>query len=613
MAISNLVTGNAFQRPAITFSNKQTEYKLEKVSFLLNSKSSMADLGSAMSNLNTQLLRMQNLSKDIIRSISSILNTITKLDKDMTNRFRRLNKEINDSRTEFTRSLANLTPSLAGGATAIVNPAALGPVGVAGAAAAAIPSSGNSKWDAFMAFVSFTAPTLFKKLGTKFALMAGLATVPFAGWVLDALVFVTVIADAIELYNLWCQFSNQKPDQAAIDAAQATQTKPQTPAGTPQQTTPPPPASTGAPQQAQSLQDPTNPATFGRGGGRTPVPTDMSISGETGSFGATRQSAIAPQPMRRPTEASSKPVGVPAASAPPIDPHAKSKAMFQAAQDAEREGGSGATALFFAADAQRQKELAGLKQVTTTPGAPVEAKKAAAKSLRDASNPATFGRGGGHTTGETRGAIGRGGGDHVDPRMLGRGAGNRTLPTEGLAGGETGMSEGDISAANMMSQANRLAPIQGPMQSMADKQSNAQAAGRYDIDDDSMSSAVSERAALETDLTKREAIASGQTPASVRGTLRQAGEQIKPNAVDKAQGAPTSSPTAPAAPTISPEFEPGYSGKAGKILQYNMNEYNATQTSQGGEGNNTAGQNLPLTAKNPWLEEFIARQPMIYQ
>jgi hypothetical protein len=149
------------------------------------------------------------------------------------------------------------------------------------------------------------------------------------------------------------------------------------------------------------------------------------------------------------------------------------------------------------------------------------------------------------------------------------------------------------------------------MQSMADKQSNAQAAGRYDIDDDSISSAASKRDALETDLTKREAIASGRTPASVRGTLKQAGEQIVPNAVDRAQGAPMSSPTPPAATKITPEIEPV--GRSGKPVVQNINEYNATQTSQGGEGNNTAGQNLPLTAKNPWLEEFIARQPLIYQ
>lgn len=486
MAISKLVTGNSFERPAITFSTKSADINLQKTSSLLTSKSTMADLGDSMLKLNIQLEQMQAISMEIMKSISSVLKTIAKVDRDMTVRFRILNKEMAASRTEFTRSLAYITPSLTGGAGATISAAALGPAAAASGAEAAIPSSGNSKWDAFMAFVRYAAPKLFKRLGTKFALMAALAAAPIAGWVLDAIVFVTVIADAIELYNLWCQFSNQQPQQAAIDAAQATQNKQQTPAGSPQggatsvsdfskldsdsmQSSP----VTGAPQggsttsvsefskldsgaSAPSLRDPTNPATQGRGGGRTPAsPTDMSIGGETGAFGAAAQAANAPQPMRRPASAAPTAVTGAPIMAPP-DPHAMSKAMFQQQQDMERAGDPGATAMFFAADQQRQKELAGLKAVAAAPGAPVEAKKAAAKSIQDATNPATFGRGGGHTTGETTGAIGRGGGDHTDPRMLGRGAGNHTLPTDGLPSGDTGLSDRDIRAANMQNASNMM-------------------------------------------------------------------------------------------------------------------------------------------------------------
>jgi hypothetical protein len=79
-------------------------------------------------------------------------------------------------------------------------------------------------------------------------------------------------------------------------------------------------------------------------------------------------------------------------------------------------------------------------------------------------------------------------------------------------------------------------------------------------------------------------------------------------------GAPTPVPPKPTpSPKITPEFEPGYSGKAGKVLQYNLDQYNATQTSKGGEGNNVAGQNLPLSVKNPWIEEFMSKQAIIYQ
>jgi hypothetical protein len=122
--------------------------------------------------------------------------------------------------------------------------------------------------------------------------------------------------------------------------------------------------------EAPSLRDPTNPATQGRGGGRSSAPpadADMSISGETGAFGMAAQATNAPQPMRRPTETPRSPSEKTATTVQP-DPHAKSKAMFQAAQDAEREGGAGAAALFFAADQQRQRELAERKATAPREG-----------------------------------------------------------------------------------------------------------------------------------------------------------------------------------------------------------------------------------------------------
>jgi hypothetical protein len=664
MAISSLVTGNAFQRPAITFSNKQTDYKLEKVSFLLNSKSSMADLGTAMSNLNSQLKKMQNISKDIIRSINSVLSTITKIDKDMTNRFRRLNKEISDSRTEFTKSLAFITPTLTGGAGATISAAALGPAAAAGAGNPANkPSTGNSKWDAFMAFVEVTAPILFKRIGPKLLLMAGLATTGPFGWAVDALVFISSISDVIELYNLWCQFTNQQPQQAAIDAAQATQNKQQTPEGSPQQTTPPPPATAptaGAPQTAPagagagrgsvvekpgeraaasaatsapespSLRDPTNPATQGRGGGHTPAaPTDMSIGGETGAFGAARQSAAAPQPVRRPNEAPTPPMPQrrpaeatvqPSAPAAPVDPHTKSRSMFQAAQDAERNGDSGATALFFAADKQRQQELAGVKQAAAQPGAPVETKKAAVKSLQDPTNPKTFGRGGGHMTGEAM--FGRGGGHMTGETMFGRGGGHMT--------GESSLGRGGGDHKSPL-----LDPIQGPMQSMADKQTAAIAGGMYDKDvaDTYGENVDAQRRQLESTAMNDARQQSGESlvrigpPVPDKTGETTTGRAVTPRNISmtikgpeanaeepSSLGAPTPTPPKPpSSPKITPEFEPGYGGKAGKILQYNLDQYNATQTSKGGEGNNVAGQNFKLTATNPWIQEFIDKQAISYQ
>ena len=128
MAISKLVTGTPFERPAITFSTKSADSNLQKASSsLLTNKSSMGDLADSMSRLNIQLTQLQKVSNEIMNSIASVLKTIARVDHDMTGRFRTLNKELAASRTEFTRSLANITPSLTGGAGATISAAALGP------------------------------------------------------------------------------------------------------------------------------------------------------------------------------------------------------------------------------------------------------------------------------------------------------------------------------------------------------------------------------------------------------------------------------------------------------------------------------------------------------
>ena len=651
MAISKLVTGTPFDRPAITFSTKSADSNMQKASSsLLTNKSSMGDLADSMSRLNIQLTQLQKVSNEIMKSIASVLKTIARVDHDMTGRFRTLNKELAASRTEFTRSLANITPSLTGGAGATISAAALGTA--ASVAEAAIPSSGNSKWDAFMAFVRYAAPTLFKRIGGKLLLMSALAAAPVLGWVLDAIVFVTVIADAIELYNLWCQFSNQQPQQAAIDAALATQNNPQTPAAPPGS---PQGATTSAATQ-MSMMEPQDKAGAPQGGasattsaatqmsmmepqdkaGATPpaasaaaAPTDMSIGGETGAFGASAQAATAPQPMRRPAEtAPAATTGAPIMTPP--DPHAKSKAMFQQQQDMERNGDSGATAMFFAADQQRQKELAGLKAVATAPGAPVEAKKAAAKSIQDATNPATFGRGGGHTTGETAGAIGRGGGDHTDPRKLGRGAGSHTLPTDGLPGGDTGLSDRDVRSANMQNASNMMEAKYKNEDAMgathakgitAIVDSNAARDAMLNmqgIDDKDRANDVRYKPKEEQRAAQNAKMAAGATPAAagMRAGPKAFGAAIgggpeanaeNPPAVPGA-GAPTAKPAATAPTKIEPEGDEsaGYKGKLGQILQTNMNDYNVVNKSAGGDQNVTP--NLPLSADNPLLTSKFRKQ-----
>lgn len=688
MAISKLVTGTPFERPAITFSTKSADSNLQKASSsLLTNKSSMGDLADSMSRLNIQLTQLQKVSNEIMKSIASVLKTIAKVDRDMTGRFRTLNKELAASRTEFTRSLAYITPSLTGGAGATISGAALGPA----AAAASEPRSGDPIWDAFMDYVKIRAAGLFAKIGARVLVgMAGLA-VPGIGWIVTALTIVSSIVLVYELYELWCQFKNITPDDKEIKAAEAAKaqegpTAPAAPPGSPQ-------AATAAAASQMSMMEPQDKSGSPQGGAgptaattsaaaattsaasasstreasaedlyKTPgsdandpskaaasiptapaAPTDMSISGETGAFSASKQAATAPQPMRRPSEAASATTtgpatttGAPVAAAPTVDPHAKSKAMFQAAQDAEKDGSSGATALFFAADAQRQKELAGLKAVAAAPGAPVEAKKAAAKSLRDATNPATFGRGGGHTD--------------MSPGMTGRGGGHTTGETgaagyEGKSGdilqqaldaeklgnlgsSETGMSDRDVRSANMMNASNMMEAkykkededamgathakgITSTVDSNAarDAMLNMQA-----IDDKDRANSAATKP-LEQ---KRAAIDSGadkpSTPtqafkATIRNMTGPEGNAENPPAVP-GTGAPTAKPAATAPTKIEPEGDEsaGYKGKLGQILQTNMNDYNVMNKSAGGDTNVTP--NIPLSATNPFLNRFFGKQKM---
>jgi hypothetical protein len=348
----------------------------------------------------------------------------------------------------------------------------------------------------------------------------------------------------------------------------------------------------------------------------------MSIGGETGAFGAARQAANAPQPMRRPADAApTKAAGAPV-MAPP-DPHAKSKAMFQQQQDMERNGDSGATAMFFAADQQRQKELAGLKAVAAAPGAPVEAKKAAAKSLRDAKNPATFGRGGGHTTGETTGAAGYEGksGDILQQALDAEKLGN-------LGSGETGMNAADVRGANMQNVSNIMEAkykkededamgathakgITATVDSNAARDAMLNMQG---IDDKDRANDVRYKPKEE----QRANIDAGKIePENMQQKKRAATRNIQgpeanaenPPAVP-GTGAPTAKPAATAPTKIEPEGDEsaGYKGKLGQILQTNMNDYNVMNKSAGGDTNVTP--NIPLSADNPLLISKFRKQHM---
>jgi hypothetical protein len=117
-----------------------------------------------------------------------------------------------------------------------------------------------------------------------------------------------------------------------------------------------------------------------------PVRSKTPVSAADADGGYTDGKAAKPAAAKPPsTPAAPRAPTAPRASAPAaVDPHAKSKAMFGAAT-----GDNDTSSNFFAADAQRQKELAGLK---TTPSAPKAATPSAPKTQSSApkvSAPAT--------------------------------------------------------------------------------------------------------------------------------------------------------------------------------------------------------------------------------
>jgi hypothetical protein len=274
---------------------------------------------------------------------------------------------------------------------------------------------------------------------------------------------------------------------------------------------------------------------------------------------------------------------------PNWDRHAKSRAMFQAHQEAEARGESGTSAMFFAADKQRTLELNALKnappEAKAKSGAPVKAKSKAEIPLPPRRPQGTFGAGLGMNEPE-------------EPSL------------KGLGGGETGMSDREVRSANMQNTSNnmqkeydakdRLAPIQDPMAEMVRKKEEAQRAGeaqdRQAVDDADMARAPGERATMAADQSKIEAIKSGEsTPAQVRGSMRQAVQQIGPKPAD-----------------LEPPPKNEDTGTGEPVVQNNNQTQNSGTTS-GGEGNNVSGQNLPMKATNDWLKDFIERQQIAYQ
>ena len=249
--------------------------------------------------------------------------------------------------------------------------------------------------------------------------------------------------------------------------------------------------------------------------------------------------------------------------------------------------------------------------------------------MRDAKNPATFGRGGGHTTGETTGAAGYEGksGDILQQALDAEKLGN-------LGSGETGMNAADVRGANMQNASNMMEAkykkededamgathakgITATVDSNAARDAMLNMQG---IDDKDRANDVRYKPKEEQRAAQNAKVAAGATPAAagMRAGPKAFGAAIgggpeanaeNPPAVP-GTGAPTAKPAATAPTKIEPEGDEsaGYKGKLGQILQTNMNDYNVMNKSAGGDTNVTP--NLPLSADNPLLISKFRKQHM---
>ena len=389
------------------------------------------------------------------------------------------------------------------------------------------------------------------------------------------------------------------------------------------------------------------------GSGRGSVREEAGARALAQEVGSGRGSGEAELAQRRKDAAKPSPAPAAAPAAPTVDPHSKSKAMFQQVLDMEAKGDSGATAMYFAADKQRQAELESLKN--PPPGAPAPAKKGAPKQKE--------------MSAMDKMRMGRGAGDHKAPVGLGDESAGYTgaagdILQAGLdqqaalnAGPEPGYSGkgGQVLQKNL----DEAAAIQ--------EEERKQAAKMYDVDD--MGDSTAERAKLEEMLTAREKVAAGASPAQagMRASPQAMGAAVSASAnaledqrardatakmydIDDADMVNATAERQQLQKTLSineavqnassdaearslslgdvgnrfagrgrvsaPNLEPPPKNAGGASTEPTVINNNQSQNigkTSGGEGNNTAGQNLPMTATNSWLSKFFNMGNKKYQ
>jgi uncharacterized protein (TIGR02594 family) len=282
----------------------------------------------------------------------------------------------------------------------------------------------------------------------------------------------------------------------------------------------------------------TVPGFSATGGGRGSVVESAGERAAAQEVGGGRGSGAAELAQRKKDSA---PKAAPKAAAKvEVDPHSKSKAMFQAVTDMEARG-ENSTAAFFAADKQRQSELAGLKK---DEGKKADAKKTAPKKEMSAMDKMKMGRGagdhkapGGSGEGDESAGYGGKSGDILQGALDQDAALN--------AGAEPGYSGkgGQVLQTNL----NDAAAVEAEQQ----KERAAAAQKMQAVDDADMARAPGEKAKMAQDAEVVAKADAGQSLAQQKASGSRAGGTMR-NAIMGAfgsQGLPVAAPE-PAAPAV---------------------------------------------------------------
>ena len=109
MAIAKLVNvgyqKDATSEPRRAFHYTDKPKTVEKVSSSMFSDSMVSSVIDSIRNYNSQIAKLQDISRNLVISFKGLIVMIRQLNRDITSRFRSLNKELDASRLDFVRSV----------------------------------------------------------------------------------------------------------------------------------------------------------------------------------------------------------------------------------------------------------------------------------------------------------------------------------------------------------------------------------------------------------------------------------------------------------------------------------------------------------------------------